>query len=481
MNGGLGNSQAFLPVPEKGPVGTRGQQARAQLASGLRGLGTPRQGRCRLKRVAKSVQIAFREAVSGDSRFVVRGIETCGSVHACPMCSARILAQRSGELSEAIQSWSPERVAMATFTLRHRSGMGLSLLRRLLAASYTRLKAGRTGTRLKKELHWRGDVRGAEVTHSSANGWHPHIHAIWFFETAIDASQIQDELAVAWRMSVEGTINRWLDLCDELDNAETWDDRLCGAVLRAWGSRFSKAETPQLAVKSFRGEAGKLLSIPAALMPSLERGVDVLQWRDGEGGRAARYIAKMGLELTGITAKSAKQGSRTAWQIGHDAANGCAASRRLWSEYCRATHGSRQLTWSRGLRDKLGLGDELSDQDIAKDEHPPAEAEETMVAEIPADVWDRNVKDQGVLAALYRNLEQNLKPLPGAISRNRHRIIWDRDPPWTTAQHERAQDEERRATQGFWPGILKIARDREKAKEREEYERWFMRQEVSRY
>ena len=41
---------------------------------------------------------------------------------------------------------------------------------------------------------------------------------------------------------------------------------------------------------------------------------------------------------------------------------------RLWHEFERASRGRRQMTWSKGLRDLLGLNDERTDESVAEDE-----------------------------------------------------------------------------------------------------------------
>jgi hypothetical protein len=49
-----------------------------------------------------------------------------------------------------------------------------------------------------------------------------------------------------------------------------------------------------------------------------------------------------------------------------DYGNGDIYSARLWQEYALAFRGKKQLVWSKGLRNLLGLGVELPDEEIAQ-------------------------------------------------------------------------------------------------------------------
>src|SRR5688500_4612621 len=58
--------------------------------------------------------------------------------------------------------------------------------------------------------------------------------------------------------------------------------------------------------------------------------------------------------------KKAKGDSRTPIQLLRDvAANGASEDRRRWAEWESGTHRRRQLTYSRGLRTRLGPGEEI--------------------------------------------------------------------------------------------------------------------------
>ena len=56
------------------------------------------------------------------------GLVTCGSVWACPVCSAKILARRSLELGAGLLAWEAAggRLVMGTLTMRHHRGHRLA-------------------------------------------------------------------------------------------------------------------------------------------------------------------------------------------------------------------------------------------------------------------------------------------------------------------------------------------------------------------
>ncbi|MEX5272256.1 hypothetical protein, partial [Kocuria sabuli] len=65
----------------------------------------------------------------------------------------------------------------------------------------------------------------------------------------------------------------------------------------------------------------------------------------------------------------------------------------FWVEYVEATKGRRAITWSRGLRDRLNLGEERTDEQVIED----AEQDTARVL-IPAKSYDRAKNRPAVLA-----------------------------------------------------------------------------------
>lgn len=256
-----------------------------------------------------------RYAVPGDDAVTVNhnptahtahfsGVSVCGDVWRCPVCSARIMAERRGELQAALdearrRGWS---VVLVTVTLRHSPGDALTDLLGDLGEAWTRTRSGAPWVRLKDRHGVVGDVVALEVKHGGA-GWHPHKHAAMFLDHVPDA--------------------------DEL-----------GALQDAIGARF----------RAMAAKVGRYVS--------QSWGVDVRGHRD-----AMRYISKLDAELTSAEYKT--RGGVTPFAILAAAGRGDRRALALWLEYADAIKGRQKLRWSRGLRDLLGVG-ELSDQEAAE-------------------------------------------------------------------------------------------------------------------
>lgn len=71
-------------------------------------------------------------------------------------------------------------------------------------------------------------------------------------------------------------------------------------------------------------------------------------------------------EMTNGSGKKSRGASRTPWQVLDGfRLGGDVDDLDVWNEYELATKGKRALTTSRGLRDRLGVVPEISDEDVA--------------------------------------------------------------------------------------------------------------------
>jgi hypothetical protein len=112
-------------------------------------------------------------------------------------------------------------------------------------------------------------------------------------------------------------------------------------------------------------------------------------------------------------------------QIAISAASGKSPSdEALWRTYCDGMRGAKMLTWSNGLRDDVGLGDEKADEVLA-DEGEEQEAE--GVATIPAHVWDSVRHRPGLPCAILdvAELVSNSSEAAEAVQA----LIWGDVPP----------------------------------------------------
>lgn len=297
----------------------RGRRHALRHAAGM-ALPKERVARCGQAAMGPIVSLHHRE---GHAHF--GAVETCSSVWTCPVCAAKITEGRREDLDKLLTAH--EAVSgtayMATLTVPHSRFQGCRDLRRAVAEAFRAVKSGRAWQTARDGYGWMGDVRALEVTHGK-NGWHPHLHVLFFFTPGTTEAQ-----ALAFRS--------WL-----------YD---------AWARAVARQGYGACSADAF----------------TFER-VDM-------AAGAAAYVGKWGAALE-ITKGHVKQGrgGRTPWQILADLAiAGEEGDRRLFQEFAVAFKGARQLTWSRNLRRHYLGEDEKTDDELAVD-HPMAETHVASLA-----------------------------------------------------------------------------------------------------
>lgn len=248
-----------------------------------------------------------------------KNLMTCGSVHICAVCAARISERRAEELKQGITRWceSGGFVAMLTFTLRHNADDSLRTLYDAMAKSHRDFKAGKGFQNIKDRYSWHGSITATEVTHG-LSGWHPHMHELVLFEP------VSPE---AWRNFKAAAKARWLSSLDRSGRDASW-----------------------------------------------EHGLDI---REGDQD-VYDYIAKFGhepddsrwtldREIAKAVVKESSRDGRTPFQMLMDYGAGDSAAGTLFQEYATVFKGKKQLVWSRGLRDELAMQPEQTDEEIAEE------------------------------------------------------------------------------------------------------------------
>jgi hypothetical protein len=289
-------------------------------------LSKSRTAKClRLRSSGRSTVDVIRSQAHGSTCY--SGLQTCASVWCCPVCSAKISERRRSDLSRSIDAWEAQGAVVWLLTLTHPHTAG-DALAGLLDAETKALHGffrNRAGVGFREALGMVGHVRGWEVTHGRLrrinNGWHPHFHVLLFLK-GTPAGSMAEYQAQAF---------------------EVWRRACLSAGLQA---------------------------------PSAAHGCTI-----GDGAEAAAYVAKTGTEAARTNAtpdtephwgldcevtkghtKRAKDGETPfdllrallADRTDHEAG-------RLFSEFAAAFHGRRQLVWSRGLRELVGLPPDLTD------------------------------------------------------------------------------------------------------------------------
>lgn len=331
----------------------------------LRGCGRYRAGH------VSHVGLAWRGSEQGAS---FAGLQSSHSVWASPVASAAISKQRQVEVAQALDTWVQDyghSAVFLTLTVRHTADQPLRLLWDAVATGWHRVASGAAWHGGKCTL---GDVerfgirhfiRTVEVTHGK-HGWHPHMHAVLLVDKRLskgEISALRDRIYTRWSKGVAS----------------------CGldAPSPDWGINLQPV-----------GEGSEFKAL-ASYMTKGHFGDFALDEED-----VKRRSERAAWELTGgQMLKRARQGNRTPFQIlAEIAENGVTErDRQLWLEWEKSSKRRRQIAWSEGCREEVGVrattdeeaevsaGGSSGDQG-AVDQH-------FMVARIPADEWERIASD----------------------------------------------------------------------------------------
>ena len=302
------------------------------------------------------------------------GLVTCGKIHLCPVCSAKIRAARSEEIDTVTAAWQAagHGLAMMTLTLRHYRRMPLGSTRQrnrhgLVAIQHDAWigafgsRAGKLWRHLQDDHGVVGYVRVWECTVGGDHGWHPHFHVLLF----LDRPWSEDR-----RAAFEGAARaRWVRSVERAGGYRP-NDRGCTVTTPAPG------DDQQFARYLFKNQDGK--------------------------ARFERWAP--GAEMARGDLKRGRQGSRMPFEVAEGAVAGLADDVPLWHEYEYAAYGIRAMYWSNGLR--ALLADLVDLDDRTDDEIAAEEVGGEGVALIPAETWYRAVlRHRGRSLALLRAAE----------------------------------------------------------------------------
>jgi len=265
------------------------------------------------------------------------GLETCGNVWLCPVCSAKIHYRRAEELREALSGWevSGRAASLVTITVPHDVADPLSRLVDAQRDAWKHVTQGAAWQRLKCKLGIAGHIIAFEVTWGDENGWHPHHHVLLIHDQDLDATAIA---------ALHGHIH---------------------TRLAASCQRFGLRAPDQ--VHAVRIDPNVSAAAAGAYI------VKNADWTPAE-------------EMARGDLKTSRTGSRTPFQILADYYQaGDTRDAKLWREYSRVTRSLAAVRWSRGLRDRM-LGpfvvSEKTDLELAAED-----INGELVADLAAVVW----------------------------------------------------------------------------------------------
>jgi hypothetical protein len=322
----------------------------------------PRQRNCGAVPVGDRVEIRIKD---GSAYYC--GLETCGNVWLCPVCSAKIHHRRAAELRDALTAWEAQghAASLVTITVPHDLDDPLSKLVNVERDAWKRVTRGAAWQRLKRKLGIAGHVIALEFTWGDENGWHPHYHVLLIHDQDLNAAPIAALHAHIHSRLAAACSDHGLRPPDQL-HAVRIDPNVSATAAGAY----------------------------------VAKGGD---WTPAE-------------EMTRGDLKTSRTGSRTPFQILADYyQTGDTRDRDLWREYGRVTRGLASVRWSHALRAAV-LGDaepERADNELATDD-----VGGHVMAVVPIPVWFRirlSGLDHAVLVAAEHGGANSFNGLLGLV------------------------------------------------------------------
>jgi hypothetical protein len=314
-----------------------------------------RQRNCGVVPVGGQVEIQMKD---GSAYYC--GLETCGNVWLCPVCSAKIHRRRATELRDALTTWEADghAASFVTITVPHDVDDRLAKLLDAERDAWKRITRGAAWQRLKRKLGIAGHVIALEFTWGDENGWHPHYHVLLVHDQDLGAAaiaalhaHIHSRLAASCR-----------------DYAFRQPDQLHAVRI-----------DPNVSATA-----------------------------------AGAYVAKGGdwtpaEEMARGDLKTSRTGSRTPFQLLADYyQTGDSHDRALWDEYARVTRGLAAVRWSRGLHPAMlgfAAARERTDHELAA-----AQVGGKAVVVIPLAAWMR-IRAAGLEHAVLVAAETGAMPI----------------------------------------------------------------------
>ena len=264
--------------------------------------------KCGKKPTSSKVKV-LKHVDTGKAHF--SGLQTCGSVWSCPSCSSKISEKRRLEISTAVDAWIAKggEVLLVTLTFPHSKEDNLKDLLSKQSEASKKFKGRSAYSKHLRSLYGiKGTIRSLETTHSEANGWHPHLHELWFVDRGFSIVNLRRYVYAAWSQAcIDSGLER----------------------------------------------------------PSIANGVDICS-----GDFAASYVAKWGLDYE-IAKAHIKKGkaktSKTPFQFLDEYDQGNHRAGALFREYADAFKGKRQLFWSRGLKAFFNI-EQKSDKELLEEQ-----------------------------------------------------------------------------------------------------------------
>lgn len=273
-------------------------------------------------------------------------VETCAYVWGCAVCAEKIRTRRALEVVEGSAAWVASGGTLAMLTLTVRHHAWMGLADVLGAVTGSWRKL-----RQRKEFRaFRalidGTVKALEVK-IGENGWHVHIHVLVFVLPGVGFDSVAALVAALF---------------------DPWEE-LTRCVL--------------------------------GVGPTRAHGID-FRPMDAE---ASGYVSKIGFEVASADTK----GGRDFFGLLSDARSGEVEAFSRCLEFLDTMRGRHSLDWSPGLRKRLGLTAEKSDEELAQEDQGGELVERLDRAVWNAALWRRDENGVPLVAEILRAAEERVR------------------------------------------------------------------------
>jgi hypothetical protein len=267
---------------------------------------------------------------------------TCASVWNCPVCSARISERRREFLAAAVAAWEARggTVVLSSYTFSHRRSDSLSDTLPGFLDAQRWMTGHRPYKRVLEAFGIIGAIKALEVTWGVHNGWHPHAHVLLFLPPGVDVMALEAALYLAWSAAAK-RFGLTMSCEHGLKVQATYGS--VAEYVAKWGHQPARRPwaTPDEMTKGHSKRAHR-----AELAGSGYSPFDLLRWLIDTG-------------------ESQPAG--------------------LFRQYAAAFKRRRQLTWSPGLAELLGVADQAdkSDEELADE----IREESLLLAQVGREGW----------------------------------------------------------------------------------------------
>ena len=307
------------------------------------------------------------------------GLSRCGNVWVCPHCSPRVSEVRRKEIEQAVRSWRGERYGAARdasysslsgkelrlilFTVPHQRFDGLESLLDRFKQAFDWMKWCRSYKSLCEQMGLFGTISVSEVMYGE-HGWHPHMHAIWFFDA--------------------GEVN---------------DGKLSEELFKLWKDAAKRFELGELSSEGFGVKDADFVSAyltkfgrPPQSRWYVEQELSKWYLKKGKKGSYTPFdlleAALVNLYFqAGYSAEVSSSSGGTLGTLGSKPSL-LRESGKLFSEFAKAFKGRHQIQWSRGLKKHFGLADVKDEEAVMQEE----ENENQILYRFSLEEWGGLVK-----------------------------------------------------------------------------------------